>query len=143
MTSPSSYLRQAPCAASHACSAAGAEPSALCLARRAMISSVECSCILLYRRQITVNRMNRRRSFSNCCCYAPVRAGADITSGEHSGNVRLEVEWRTLQRPSLRPAVLLRQLAAGEDKTAVIALEHPGERVRVRLDTDEDEHRCS
>src|SRR4051812_23660682 len=66
---------------------------------------------------------------------------ANVTGAEDAGNVRLEQERITSERPTTRPSVLLLQIGPGENEPMLVALHDVGNPVGTRLGADEDEER--
>src|SRR6476469_8685007 len=93
------------------------------------------------RLEITMHRMNCSGSFAYRSSNPSVGSGPDIARRKYAGNIRLEHERLTLERPASRFPMLLRQIRTRLHESGFVTLENFRKGIGVRLHPDEDEHR--
>ena len=85
-----------------------------------------------------MSELHGNRAFAHARCDPFHRTVADVTRREDAGHTGFRPIRVTGQRPSLGPLSVAHQVRSGKDKTALVALHHARQPIRVGLCANED-----
>src|SRR3984885_16322282 len=87
-----------------------------------------------------MDELNRHRSFTDSGSHPLYRAVAHITHGKNAGNIGLEQEGVTVERPAFWMLPVTYKIGAGQQESALVPLDDIRQPIRPRQRPNEYKH---